>query len=477
MKKIIFMVLGLLVVSMFLVGCAPEEISDEELFAEMEELSDEELDVVLTEDEALAGQAYQRFKPEKTTQVRRTRNQAEKITWLSCTDSDGGKNSDVAGEVTLEYSYYGKEKSKTLSDKCSDDTIHEYYCKANKYARSTKICQFGCEAGACVAPECTDSDDGIDINTYGEVVASDMKGYLGTDYCGTDDGGNTWWVAEYYCENGELQSKIFNCPNGCVNGACVVVEEVPPEEGACEFPPQASLTDTTLPYMEFESITMEADLTTGTATLVYKFFCSDDPNVNCTLQMYNIEDCLSPVFGMKYSGESDYWIDGPELTPGNYVFAIGEGESTATMTKIKAYYLTVTEVELAEAEEVAAPEEECGWLDYVEKEISKQKEAPYLEFESTTFTQAAIAEGTSIYTYFCSEDDPDIECTIQLFKVETCTGIGGGNVFGEGEPPSCPGFMCPDSPGKYIYFIGQGGTWAEIYSDPNLKAYLITVTE
>ncbi|MBT4111321.1 hypothetical protein HOE37_05670 [Candidatus Woesearchaeota archaeon] len=66
MKKIFLVMLGLLVVFMFLVGCTPtEEISDEELEAELSELSAEELDqaieTVESEDtSALAGQAYKK---------------------------------------------------------------------------------------------------------------------------------------------------------------------------------------------------------------------------------------------------------------------------------------------------------------------------------------------------------------------------------------------------------------------------------
>lgn len=61
MKKIVLMVLGLLVASMFLVGCA-EEVSDAEIEAELEQLSEEELDSLIEqgeaeEDKALAGQA------------------------------------------------------------------------------------------------------------------------------------------------------------------------------------------------------------------------------------------------------------------------------------------------------------------------------------------------------------------------------------------------------------------------------------
>lgn len=63
MKKLIFMALSLVVISLFLVGCAQEKASDEELEAQLSELSDEELDqaieIVEAEDtSALAGQAY-----------------------------------------------------------------------------------------------------------------------------------------------------------------------------------------------------------------------------------------------------------------------------------------------------------------------------------------------------------------------------------------------------------------------------------
>jgi hypothetical protein len=71
MKKSIFMVLSLLVIAMFLIGCtSTEELSEEdqqELDTELNELSDEELDQVIEEAEsedttALAGQAYSKYK-------------------------------------------------------------------------------------------------------------------------------------------------------------------------------------------------------------------------------------------------------------------------------------------------------------------------------------------------------------------------------------------------------------------------------
>ena len=69
MKKMVFAVLSLLVVAMFLVGCAEKELSTEEqkaLESKLSQMSDEQLDQVIQEGEvqdsaAIAGQAYQRL--------------------------------------------------------------------------------------------------------------------------------------------------------------------------------------------------------------------------------------------------------------------------------------------------------------------------------------------------------------------------------------------------------------------------------
>ena len=69
MKKIL-LVLSLLIVAMFLVGCAEKELSSEEqkaLESELDQMSDEQLDQVIQEGEsedtkALAGQAYSRVR-------------------------------------------------------------------------------------------------------------------------------------------------------------------------------------------------------------------------------------------------------------------------------------------------------------------------------------------------------------------------------------------------------------------------------
>jgi hypothetical protein len=76
MKKSIFVVLGLLVIAMFLVGCAPqEELSQEDqqaLDSELSQMSDDQLDQVIQEGEtqdsaAIAGQAYRKVTVGKTS--------------------------------------------------------------------------------------------------------------------------------------------------------------------------------------------------------------------------------------------------------------------------------------------------------------------------------------------------------------------------------------------------------------------------
>jgi hypothetical protein len=66
MKKIILVMLSLVVISMFLIGCTQEEVSDAELEAQLSELSAEELDQTIETVEAedtgaLAGQAFKRI--------------------------------------------------------------------------------------------------------------------------------------------------------------------------------------------------------------------------------------------------------------------------------------------------------------------------------------------------------------------------------------------------------------------------------
>ncbi|MBI1969004.1 thrombospondin type 3 repeat-containing protein [Candidatus Woesearchaeota archaeon] len=156
MKKII--VLALVLISALLVlACAPQP-SEEDALAELEELSDEDLDAALAEEDgAVAGQAISK---KKTVSLFR---------WESCSETDGGADYGTAGTTTLSYTYAGKQSTKWYSDRCLNETILvEYSCAAdNSYRRSTQSCPDGCINGACyqrVTPPTppTDSDtDGV----------------------------------------------------------------------------------------------------------------------------------------------------------------------------------------------------------------------------------------------------------------------------------------------------------------------------
>ena len=64
--------------------------------------------------------------------------------------------------------------------------------------------------------KCVDTDDGEDYYTKGQVVNSNNQAY--TDSCS-----DSRTLKEYFCgEDGTVQTKVFNCPEGCFNGACDV---------------------------------------------------------------------------------------------------------------------------------------------------------------------------------------------------------------------------------------------------------------
>lgn len=75
----------------------------------------------------------------------------------TCTDSDGGKNYYVKGDVT--WCIYGIEDEGCAlhTDMCKDENVVlEYYCQENELRGVNFECPNGCENGACVEkPELT----------------------------------------------------------------------------------------------------------------------------------------------------------------------------------------------------------------------------------------------------------------------------------------------------------------------------------
>jgi hypothetical protein len=232
-KELVFTLLIILIIAIS--GCT-QQFSDEELDADLEELSDEELEVALEEDSALAGQAYSRFSSKRAAKVRRARNSASRVNWLDCSEDDGGNSPHQAGEVTYTYSYQGRERTRSKTDRCSsnNEKLYEYYCKSRtKYGRMTYTCANGCEDGACVVvEECSDSDGGENIYQKGgttgcqdescETIIETVdccNSIIGGSFTGCSPTGEG--VVEGICEDNVVTSPYITCPSGCQNGACL----------------------------------------------------------------------------------------------------------------------------------------------------------------------------------------------------------------------------------------------------------------
>jgi hypothetical protein len=100
-----------------------------------------------------------------------------------------------------------------------------YFPQKNEY-----FCKNGCLNGACISDNqtnqtttCTDSDGGINYYLKGTLTNSGSQtNYLTLthdDFCWSNSSGQ--YVNEFYCSNGYQASKLYLCPDGCLNGACI----------------------------------------------------------------------------------------------------------------------------------------------------------------------------------------------------------------------------------------------------------------
>jgi cysteine-rich repeat protein len=150
----------------------------------------------------------------------------EKINEL-CTDSDGGINYTVKGtRISQEGTFTDYCKNSTaVSEPITNSPgpyLLELYCQSDTNPGSEiYLCPNGCVDGACVPPKektgvCTDSDNGQNYNVKGALTFNNQE--IGSDFC-NDDG----QLNELYClsNNTEYTSAVYDCPNGCNEGACI----------------------------------------------------------------------------------------------------------------------------------------------------------------------------------------------------------------------------------------------------------------
>lgn len=142
---------------------------------------------------------------------------------LNCTDWDGGLSYDVEGNVT-----FGKNVS---FDECNDQgqfgddprVIKEYFCKDNEVEEKMFTCVMACKDGACLVNaseedlRCRDSDWGDNPHIKGRAFNAT---HLENDVCDGVD-----FVLEAVCNKGAVETPKRECENGCLEGACVQVED------------------------------------------------------------------------------------------------------------------------------------------------------------------------------------------------------------------------------------------------------------
>ncbi|MDP3639871.1 MAG: hypothetical protein Q8R53_01570 [Nanoarchaeota archaeon] len=143
----------IIIIAIFLVLAAcSQQASDGKVFWELEQLSDDDLEAVLTNlGEAITGRS--------TTLPSDVAGALATIRWERCSDSDGDaqgeqKNPLVKGAVRVNYSKQGFEKFMTYVDYCINTTsLREYFCEeeGQGYGRITVNCPVdrSCIAGAC----------------------------------------------------------------------------------------------------------------------------------------------------------------------------------------------------------------------------------------------------------------------------------------------------------------------------------------
>jgi hypothetical protein len=98
----------------------------------------------------------------------------------------------------------------------------EYSCSENKVIEEIFDCQKGCISGVCKTDNqditCQDSDNGIDINTYG-IVSRTVNGveYIAKDKCLTSNK-----IVEQYCNGNVWRYSVLDCPENsiCIEGVC-----------------------------------------------------------------------------------------------------------------------------------------------------------------------------------------------------------------------------------------------------------------
>ncbi|MEA3430387.1 MAG: M64 family metallopeptidase [Nanoarchaeota archaeon] len=180
-----------------------------------------------------------------------------------CFDSDNGINYFVRGKIEDHLS------SPIDTDMCIANTLRELYCEEGNGIPVLYTCANGCSEGVCAA-ECVDSDNGLDYTVQG--TTSSAEG-VAKDIC-SDVVAKGKGLVEYYCEDGDIKSETYTCPELCINGKCV--EECTDSDEGKDFYEKGSAEGVALfissPSYDGEVIKRTDECEEGTLT---EYFCKD----------------------------------------------------------------------------------------------------------------------------------------------------------------------------------------------------------
>jgi len=296
---------------------------------------------------------------------------------ITCTDSDGGKNYSVQGSIctTIYVSPNVIPAAACTIDECiypdcdgCADQLLEHYCENGKAKSEIVNCSNKCESGACVGnPTCTDSDGGKNYYENGTMfVSSGVENYISNDFCvnpiycevvSNQEGsiisnqvsncpkdkydqsativgtchicgqkedttsclGNDCFVNEFFCFGSSITGYdadadvYFRCPNGCVNGACIVSNQTI----KCYKDSDCGKTDIeyycdgdALCYNETVSTCLNAGTVDSYCTDVYGGSCVSCPN-GCVEDAYVTKKInVASAIGYNYPGCNEYDVDG-----------------------------------------------------------------------------------------------------------------------------------------------------------------------
>ncbi|RLG12485.1 hypothetical protein DRN73_02415 [Candidatus Pacearchaeota archaeon] len=177
---------------------------------------------------------------------------------IQCSDTDNGKDSFVRGHIygvcydckkdfgIGKNTYFGYPIGGN-SDSCVDDNnnlvssgnkLMEFYCVDSKgWKREIITCDSGCNDGACVYCNDSDSNDIFKkgfvvsnspnwISYYGNNVSDSCAFKSGTIYTkNTSCSGDNCYVLEYNCEGNLPKQEPAKCSEGCLDGACIKPEK------------------------------------------------------------------------------------------------------------------------------------------------------------------------------------------------------------------------------------------------------------